>query len=130
MRSDNAANISNNLLPFISPFIFRQDGIKLRCMVHSETQDGNRPADVNFATGTRFADQYTKKNQALDFLTPADSVQALNYGDRMYGSIAEVFDVNYQNDMYRVWEDGPRKRVCNGRLSSLRCVNKIQYRYE
>lgn len=64
--------------------------------------------------------------QALDVLTPADFVQALDHGDVMYGSVADLFDVNYHSDMYRVWEDGLRKGGCKGGLSSLGRVNKIQ----
>lgn len=40
LRSDSATKYNNNLLPVIAPFMFRQYGIELRCIVHSEIQDG------------------------------------------------------------------------------------------
>lgn len=46
---DNASTYVNNMMPVFAPFICLHYVIRLRRLVHSETEDGKGPADVHFA---------------------------------------------------------------------------------
>ena len=50
MCSDNAEKYSNNLFPVIDLFVFKQYGIQLELIAHSETQGGKGPWDIQFRT--------------------------------------------------------------------------------
>ena len=102
LRSDNAANYNNKLVPVIAPFIFKRYGIQLKSIVHSETKDGKGPADIHFATAAKFVDRYIE-SKTLDVVTPADLVASINHGEGMKGCIGELFDVDNDCDSARLW---------------------------
>lgn len=58
VRTDNADNYHNRVLPVVCSFIFKQYGIKVKALVHNETQDRNWSADLHFAVAIRFVDKY------------------------------------------------------------------------
>lgn len=129
LQSDNAANYSTNLVPVVAPLIFREYGIELCRILHSETQDEKGPADVHFATATRFVDRYND-SQSLDFMTPADLVCALNHGDDPNSTIAELFDIDTNSDSFRTWDEILKPGGKEGCLATPGRCNKIQYKYE
>ena len=45
----------------------------------------------------------------LNFVTPSVLVDVLNHGFGMGGAVAEFFDVRYDNDMYKLWNEALHK---------------------
>lgn len=123
LRTDNAANNSNNLVSSIAPFNFKKYAIILRRSLHSETKDGKEPANVYFATVLRIVDRYIESLE-LDVETPGDVVRALNHDDGMAASIAELYDVNFTGEQYKLWGEALNK---DGALAHFRRVNEISY---
>lgn len=58
LRTDNAANYQNSVLPVVALNIFRIYGIEIVSIVHNERQDGKGPAGLHFAVVKRFVDKY------------------------------------------------------------------------
>ena len=118
IRSDNAGTYRNNLIPVVLPFIFRKYGIQLDSILYSETQDGKGSADIHFATANRYVDDYID-SEALDAVTPADLVHALNHGRGLIGTIAELYEVNYAHHNSVMWKEAMAKGATKGGFASI-----------
>lgn len=104
LRSGNAGTYKNNLRPVFAPFIFQKYGVELCSIIFSETQDGNSPADIYFATATKLVDKYID-TEGLEIVTPVRLVLSLNYDRSMSGSVAELFKVNEEHENYSAWKN-------------------------
>ncbi len=125
IRSDNARNYNNKLIPVIAPFIFLHYGIRLERFVHSETQDGKGPSDVHFATALRYVDKYIESLKR-DVVTPKDLCDAINHGYGLRGTVAELYDVDLKSPKLKVWIEGMKQ---GGSLAQIGRVNDIVYVY-
>lgn len=124
--TDNAGNYNSNLIPVVAIFNFRKYGIHLSNLVHSETQEGKGPADLHFATATRFADRYIETN-ALNVVTPDYLVHALNHGERTVAGKAELLGMDYSSDQYKEWKKGEKGLRNAYDLRILGRCNEIRY---
>lgn len=53
--------------------------MRLKSIVHSETQGGKGRADIHFATAIKYVTKYIEEG-CRDIVTPHDLVEALNHG--------------------------------------------------
>lgn len=126
LRTDNAANYHNRVLPVVAPYIMKRYDIELISIVHNKTQDGKGHADLHFAVVTRYVDKYIEVLK-LDVVTPMDLVNAINNGRGLKGTIAELFDVNMDHGDMKRWKDEQRKKAKDSSFQVLGRCNIIQY---
>lgn len=126
VQTDNAENYNNRMIPLMAPFIFRQYGMKLNRFIHSETQDGEGPADGQFAVAMRHVDKYIAENE-LGVVTPTDLVRAINHGQRMKGCIGELFDVDNECNEAKKWISATKSKRSEDGLAELDRVNEVRY---
>lgn len=62
--------------------VCRRYGILLKPLLHRETDDGEVPADVHFATAMKHVGMFNERNK-FNVVTPFELVCAINYGEGM-----------------------------------------------
>ena len=55
---DNAGSYQNSMLPIMTPFIARDNGLSILRFIHSETQDGKSLVDAHFAIAMKHVTMY------------------------------------------------------------------------
>lgn len=101
----------------------------MRSIVHNETQDGKRPADLHFAVVTRYVDRYIESLR-LDVVTPLDLVNAINHGQGLKGTTAEMFDVNVEHINMKSWKTEQRKKAKDSSFKVIGRCNVIEYSWQ
>ena len=59
-------------------------------------------------------------------VTPKDLVDALIWRDGMRGTVAELFDVDFNDPAWKIWDEGMKP---GGRMAQIGRVNIIEYTY-